>query len=175
MKILFKLFTFVGFLLIIPSFYCFSQEIKIGAKYGGGIIFYIDATGNHGLIAADVDQGSAYHWGCSGISIGGTHGAIGQGQSNSTNIENGCNDDNKAVSICHNLELNGFHDWFLPSKGELNQMYIQKAVIGDFTNTEYWSSTEEDIYSAWVQDFTNGHQESSPKNSLKNVRAVRAF
>jgi hypothetical protein len=175
MKIHFRHFLMIGYLFIIPVLCCFSQEIKIGAKYGGGIIFYIDATGNHGLIATASDQTSASHWGCSGTSIGGTHGAIGQGQTNSTSVENGCNDDNKAVSICHNLDLNGFHDWFLPSKAELNQMYIQKKVIGDFDNAEYWSSTEEDIYSAWVQDFTNGHQESSPKNSLKNVRAVRAF
>jgi tetratricopeptide (TPR) repeat protein len=34
-----------------------EAEIRIGAHYGGGIIFYVDGTGQHGLIAAIEDQG----------------------------------------------------------------------------------------------------------------------
>jgi len=175
MKTIFRLFVLVGFILATPSFRSFSQPINIGEKYGGGIIFYTDGTSKHGLIAATSDQSSATQWGCYGNSIGGTHGAIGKGQTNTTDIVNGCSDAGIAAFICHNLLLNGFNDWFLPSKGELNQMYIKKNFIGGFANDEYWSSSEYDIYTAWTQDFTSGKQERSAKNNPKNVRAVRAF
>ena len=175
MKIIFKIFVLLGFILTLTNLHGFSQTINIGAKYGGGIIFYIDGTGNHGLIAAISDQSSATQWGCYGNSIGGTHGAIGNGHANTTAIANGCNQADIAALICHNLVLNGFNDWFLPSKGELNQMYIQRTVIGGFANDEYWSSTEYDVYTAWTQDFTSGKQERSAKKNSKNVRAIRAF
>ena len=38
----------------------------IGQNYGGGIIFYVDGTGQHGLIAAPYDQSSGALWGCNG-------------------------------------------------------------------------------------------------------------
>ena len=31
----------------------------LGSTYGGGIVFYVDETGKHGLIAASIDQGEA--------------------------------------------------------------------------------------------------------------------
>ena|ERR1039457_2886254 len=175
MKTLFRLSILAGCTLILPILSCYSQTVTVGVKYGGGIIFYIDGTGNHGLIATVSDQSSAMQWGCSGNSIGNTHGAIGNGKPNTTNIVNGCSDGTIAAGICHNLELNGFSDWFLPSKAELNQMYLQRTVIGGFTSEGYWSSTEYDIYTSWIQDFSTGKQERSAKNNLKNVRAIRAF
>jgi len=174
-KTLFRLFVLPGFILATSSLCTFSQPVNIGANYGGGIIFYIDGTGNHGLIAAPSDQSSAMQWGCYGNSIGGTHGAIGNGQTNTTAIINGCSEVSTAASICHNLVLNGFNDWFLPSKGELNQMYVKKTVIGGFANDEYWSSSEYDVYTAWTQDFTSSKQERAAKKNTKNVRAIRAF
>jgi len=175
MKRFFRPIILVGIIFIFPCICTFGQAINIGAKYGGGIIFYIDETGQHGLIAAASDQGGGSQWGCNGNSVGGTGGAIGKGKTNTANIVSGCSDISIASRICYNLDLNGFKDWFLPSKGELNQMFIKKTVIGGFTNEEYWSSTEYDIYTAWIQNFTSGHQERSAKNNLKNVRPVRAF
>lgn len=37
-------------------------EIKSGASYQGGIIFYIDGSGEHGLIAATSDQSATDPW-----------------------------------------------------------------------------------------------------------------
>ena len=33
-----------------------KESIKLGAKLGGGIVVYVDASGKHGLIAADKDD-----------------------------------------------------------------------------------------------------------------------
>ena len=73
---------------------------------------------------------------------------------------------------------NNLTDWFLPSKNELNQLYLRKAdsTVEGFLNYYYWSSTEADANYAWSQGFLNGY---TYNNRLKlnsyYVRPVRAF
>jgi hypothetical protein len=72
-----------------------------------------------------------------------------------------------------------YGDWYLPSKYELNLLYFQKDLFGNFIDDYYWSSTEYDDYDAWYQDFYNGSQDSfydGPSKPLDcAVRAIRAF
>ena len=90
---------------------------------------------------------------------------------------------NTAVSICNDYTHRGYSDWFLPSKDDLNQMYLNIGQgnalglgnVGGFANFYYWSSTENALSIAWLQGFTNGSQYSVDKNANANVRAVRAF
>jgi Protein of unknown function (DUF1566) len=152
-----------------------AVSFAIGQSYGGGIIFYIDGTGLHGLISAPTDQSTGAQWGCYGTLIGGTSTAIGTGQANTTAIVNGCSDVGIAARICDDLVLNGYSDWFLPSKDELNQMYLQRIVIGGFANSNYWSSSEYDAVNAWTQDFYLDNQYNYFKNTPYDVRAIRAF
>jgi hypothetical protein len=67
-----------------------------------------------------------------------------------------------------------YGDWFLPSKGELNQMYVNKTAIGGFASGLYWSSSELVAAFAWVQDFDSG-QGNLNKTNAGYVRPVRAF
>jgi hypothetical protein len=69
----------------------------------------------------------------------------------------------------------GKTDWFLPSKDELNQLYLQKTVVGGFAADYYWSSSQDDAGLAWSQPFDNRNQYRSSKYSSLNVRPVRAF
>jgi hypothetical protein len=75
--------------------------------------------------------------------------------------------------------LGGFDDWFLPSKDELNLMYInlKKAGRGSFGSAWYWSSSEYVNYYAWSQYFDCGTQSNINyyKYYYGRVRAVRAF
>lgn len=151
-----------------------SDGFHIGDNYGGGIIFYIDATGQHGLIAAPIDLGTEL-WGCDGTLIGGTGTTIGTGQANTTAIVGGCSESDFAAKACYDLVLNGYSDWFLPSKGELFEIYQQKNTIGGFSNKIYWSSSEHTAYFVWVQDFSTGIQQSLSKVSDYRIRAIRAF
>jgi hypothetical protein len=70
---------------------------------------------------------------------------------------------------------NNLSDWYLPSKNELNQLYIEKARIGGFWTEWYWSSSEVDATEAWPQYFGNGLQYGYFKTPLVYVRPVRAF
>ena len=153
----------------------------IGDTYQGGIIFYLDGNGG-GLIAADSDQSSA-QWGCYEQSIGGTSSAVGTGAANTTAIVSGCSETAIAARICADLTLGEYDDWFLPSKDELNLMYdnigqgnvLELGNVGNFSNTYYWSSTEDASNNAWEHDFLYGYQGNLSKTFTFNVRAVRAF
>jgi hypothetical protein len=156
---------------VTPSLY-----FTVGQSYGGGIIFYVDGTGQHGLIAATTDQSTNTSWGCSGTSISGTSTAAGTGQANTTAIINGCGTAGIAARICNDLELNGYTDWFLPSKDELNMVYLNKDAIGVFANWYYWSSSQYDAGTAWYQYLETGAQGSMfDKGNLYAVRAIRDF
>ena len=157
--------------------------IAIGSTYQGGIVFWLDGNGG-GLIAAPSDQSSGTQWGCYGSLISGADGtAIGTGNQNTIDIEAGCTTPGIPADICANLTLGGYSDWFLPSKDELNQMYLNIGLgnalglgnIGGFAHNIYWSSTEGAYNVAWAQVFYNGVQYKYDKNSNKFVRAVRAF
>jgi hypothetical protein len=160
--------------------------IVIGDTYQGGIIFWLDGNGG-GLIAAPSDQSTGAEWGCFATNIAGADGtAIGTGTQNTIDIEAGCTTSGIAADICANLTLGGYNDWFLPSKDELNEMYLNIGQgnalglgnIGGFANY-YWSSTEDSSFPSYVassQIFSNGNQFGNDKNDGSgSVRAVRAF
>lgn len=65
--------------------------------------------------------------------------------------------------------------WRLPTISELVFLYKHKKVIGGFNNEDYWSATEQDINSAWIQGFRLGDLDRYNKQSRLRVRAVRSF
>jgi hypothetical protein len=146
----------------------------IGQSYAGGKIFYIDDSGQHGLIAATSDQSSGAKWGCQGTLIEGADGtAIGTGFQNTIDILNGCSVSNTAAKICNDLVLNGYDDWYLPSKDELHKLYINRSEIGGFSVDYYWSSTESNTLYSWSEAF--GGPEYIGRDSFHSVRAIRSF
>jgi hypothetical protein len=148
----------------------------IGLKIKGGIIFYIDETGQHGLIAAESDQSRNAEWGCFGTLIGGTSISIGEGESNTFLIGFGCSSEvGTAAAICLNLNLNGYSDWYLPSKNELNLMYVNRNVLGSYYLFGYWSSSEDDEDDAWAHVFGSNMVNDYQKVLTLGVRAIRSF
>lgn len=154
-------------------------RLHIGQYYAGGIIFYLDSTDMHGLVCAPNDQGIA-EWGCSTSIISGTSEFIGTGFQNTALIVLACSDINYAAKICNDLVLNGYSDWFLPSKFELNLLYKNLADNGwgNFTWEVYWTSTQStatnsNSISFWPPD--DHRFRTDVKNVQRTVRAIRIF
>ncbi len=155
----------------------------IGQTYQGGIIFYVDATGQHGLLASPMDQSLSAIWGCFGTDIPAAAGiAVGTGQANTTAIIKGCSEVGTAANICDDLNLGGYTDWFLPSKDEVNLMYnnLYLKNIGNLYSNKYWSSTQMSTKVAFFSFFTTDviaapTASDSYKSNQYHVRAVRAF
>ena len=167
----------------------------------GGIVFSLtDNAGLHGLEAApaDVGAGANYTWGCWGYAnnnytwttVGSTGTAVGAGAANTAAIIAACggagglNNGNpwgagtasNAAAAAEAYVLNGFTDWYLPSRDELNLLYAQRSVVRGFANFYYWSSSENEVSNyAWLQYFGDGIQYVDDKSPTYSVRAVRAF
>jgi PEGA domain/Protein of unknown function (DUF1566) len=155
-------------------------RIKIGDMYAGGIVFYVDETGQHGLVCAPTDQSSGIPWYNGLYTTTGARGEkVGMGKVNTEKIVNSQGVGSYAAKLCADMHLNGYHDWFLPSIGELTLMYknLHQKGLGNFARDWYWSSSEgkDYYYDAWIFNFDHGYTSYNNKIITKHVRAVRAF
>lgn len=156
---------------------------QIGDVYQGGIIFYVDQTGKHGLMCAQVDQSNTMRWyNGSFVQTNALRTGIGQGLENTLNIIEAQGIGLYAAAVCKLYNGGGNSDWVLPSKDELQLMHEKLHVngIGNFSilnDSLYWSSTESDnsIIDAWYLQFNSGTGDYDGKDLQINVRAIRAF
>ncbi len=169
---------------------------QIGDFAQGGIVFWVDETGEHGLVCAKSDQdgGSGIRWyaGTTGVTRATGDGPF-SGEANTAiiiaaQVAIGDDGNTYAASFCNELQITEggktYGDWYLPSKEELNLMYQNISAINTtatnnggvaFAADYYWSSTEYNISSAWKQYFYDGGQYYYSKTTTNRVRAVRAF
>jgi hypothetical protein len=164
-----------------------------GELFGGGVVFWTDLTGEHGLIVGMVDLSASQAWSnITAIPIGAAARSDWNGPGNSTAIINQAGHTSSAAKLCldyTNVDYGTgiFSDWYLPARAELNHIWnhffeVQRAldVDGNPSTTKlatdnYWSSTEESDGSAWYFYFTSGGTSNVNKHNTQKVRAVRAF
>ncbi len=170
--------------VILSAYYTYAQDtVYIAGDFHeelGGYVFYVDETGQHGLVCTFFDQGE-YVWGCGGKKIKGADGnELYAGKQNTLDIIKGCKDKMTAANICDGWKVLGFDDWYLPSQHELELMCtnLHKNWAGNFAIDDYWSSTEDSDESAKTYSFFatgSGGGGAAGKNYACRVRAVRAF
>ena len=164
-------------------------------SYQGGIIVYYLQVGDPGYVSPDANGLIVYPtslgtagWGCANSYLGVTNTAIGTGSANTAAIVAGCTQVGIAAKICSDLSAGGYSDWYLPSKDELNKVYLQRtatelAFLNNYAG--YWSSTEGQVnidgticYTALGQLFGEPAAHtyvSAFKDTPYEVVAMRAF
>lgn len=196
-----RLFSFlILFSLITLMFFqsCGERSVEeeviirsIGDPYQGGIIAYLlksddagyEGSQQHGLIVALEDQGGmdVLWWNevLGDVETKALGNLIGDGLSNTELIVSVQGEGVYAAKICMDYEVAEnevvYDDWFLPSKGELAEIYENIDELGEFKTT-YWSSTEaERNQGAWRQNLFNSAQNVSKKYEPYSVRPIRSF
>ena len=151
---------------------------KIGDNYGGGIVFAVYDNGQHGLIADTADLGPVVWYNGSNTTTSAFRDGFCAGKSNTDLIIANQGAGSYAAMLCNNLNHSGYGDWYLPSIHELLLLQQQQNVVGGFTQTFYYSSTEDVTNNAQVLTvhFTYYTTYQSPKNDATyHTRAIRAF
>lgn len=164
-----------------------------GKSYQAGIIFYYDSVKHTGMVMSKKDLHYPYdinatkiYWNCVGKITGAKSTKIGSGQLNSQKIIDAkCKlyeaEEKKwmlgPADLCHLYKAGGYENWYLPSKDELNQIYLHLAKPDrySFLNHMYWSSSEKNDNFAWIQYFQDGGQAYYIKHFAYYVRAVHDF
>jgi hypothetical protein len=136
---------------------------RIGDHFGGGIVFYVDSTGQHGLVAAMYDLAVAGYgpWGLpdpndsadifypyteitpgNWVSTLVTDTSVMSSNTNSALIDDFYDHGTDACDLCRKLTLNGYNDWSLPSSGAARELCKQQKFLGALNDTAiYWTST----------------------------------
>jgi hypothetical protein len=149
-----------------------TPPFLIGMNYGGGIVFYIDSTGSHGLISMSTNLAS-YQWGPTPVFLGATGTAVGTGISNTNIVVASYGFSYTAAGLCKAHSGSGYSDWYLPSKDELEIMYTQRSIL--LMSGNYWSSSESNANNAWIKNFSTGSGGYGLKGNSIYIRAIRSF
>jgi len=172
----------------------------VGDALAGGIIVYVDPTGQHGIIGGLTDLGSNIPWGCSGITVGTGYAQNGNvvfaGKTNTdAMIANNCQAPSGPAQLCRayaagGTGLVGITDWYLPSIDELSILCQQRLLINLTTTPSYagagvlyWSSTEYSSSIAYTHYSLSTYTYNCGKNlgyysstsNLIYIRPVRSF
>ncbi len=170
-----------------------EKESFYGVIYDEGYIFLLNDDGT-GMVAALEDQSINIEWGCRNLDISTLENItecfndcfqpesgeflestrVGDGFDNTNKIIAECNEPSIAARIARNLG----EEWFLPSRGEMNLIYqnIFTKGVGNFIETSYWTSTENQNFSSWrVLFFNYGQNKLEFKDERAAVRAAKTF
>lgn len=153
-----------------------APALAVGDSFGGGTVACTGGAPYLNLIAATSANSGGIQW-YNGQNIDTGANNDNDGLTNTTQIvtTQGATITNYAAGLCQSYTGGGYHDWFLPAKNQLNCLYQNRAAIGDFYNSGFWTSTQSSLTGAWYQIFDNtGAQNTVQKsNSTTSVWCVR--
>lgn len=169
-----------------------ETNYQIGDYAQGGIVFYVDESGEHGLVIALTDLPSQLSWnaGSTARTMGDALGLY-AGIRNTTLIIStqglGAGNNYAAYGCSFYKTSDEISDWYLPSLYELTfWIYPQMSTINTslssnggtiLSTSNYWSSTQDVVtptQAHWF-NFTNNNTGQSINSTTYSVRAIRRF
>lgn len=212
------LLSTLGYAQVIPIGFVGTIVVQgtpatIGDYRDGGVVFYVNPDDNtHGLVCSLTDIGSSNGrniWNFvsnDSFVTNATGTAVGSGKTNTNTIIAAMNDkydpdpalqsitstgfEVYAAGIARNYLGEGYTDWFLPSKDELYQLFVNRVAVSNtlttiagaqtfpsVSNYNYWTSSESNLYRVWMLRYngTSVLQATINKGDAKYLRAIRAF
>jgi hypothetical protein len=167
---------------------CTAAKCNIGdTGPSGGVVFITptspgNTTGQFFEVSRNVS--TSHKWGCAGKVLGNSGAAIGEGRANTARILARCTTGNAVREARARMKLDGDGPgiWFLPSTGEMAELYRNKPTLDsiDFRilfGGNYWTSTE--VNATEVQGAILGRSDQVvfplKKTSDFDVKLISAF
>ena len=172
-----------------------TRSLVIGEPYQGGLLAYIlqlgdpgyDANVTHGLIVSTSDLDPIRWYNGSDIATNASGVLIGTGFANTNTIitRQGAVTTSYAAGLARSHNGGGFTDWYLPSRDEMNKIYLNKNSISGFYRAwngnwaGYWTSSENttgmSASYAYITNLNDGSMGQSEKRFEYRIRPIRAF
>lgn len=176
-----------------------DSKIKVGDFHESGIVFYVDNSGQHGMIVSPffidyfdfTENGSEVPSHSPHLNIDWIPWAngerdkykylytlkeIGTGKENTRLIIENFKENKTAAMLCSILFFNGYSNWYLPSINELELIAKQRF---PFFQESYWSSSEESQYTAYLllfkNEFNKSEVDKKDKSLYNKVLPIRSF
>lgn len=148
----------------------------IGDFYQGGRIFYVDPSGDSGLVASGTDLSNSIQWyNGTAVTTYATDSSLFAGKANTDSIIKYQGTGSYAARLCYDLVLYGYSDWYLPSYYELDSLNTQINKVGNTGLNTYWTSNENTSSFALALAFDGPTWLSESKTFQYSVRAIRSF
>jgi hypothetical protein len=125
-----------------------GSSLSLGDSHAGGILVYLDQTGQHGFVMADsvfspigLTLGYApYSFSCGGTPVV-TSESLGSGEINTLSLlefNQNSNSDltNTLLQFVTSSSFDGYDDWFIPSRDELRSIYFNVYKPGVYAMPE---------------------------------------
>jgi hypothetical protein len=126
----------------------------------GGFVFFVEDDGLHGLEAFPRRDPSGYTWGCSDDSVNGASGTAMYTGADNTDAMSVCAGGSALSGSALQSDLNGYSDWFIPSKDALIRLAFVQGGVSGFPDLLYdggyhWSSSQSsERADAWALCFS---------------------
>ena len=161
-----------------------SSTYAVGDFAHGGVVFWVNATGEHGKVVSIYDIGAVPWSNITATEIGASSQSNINGAGNTVAIMQQSGHERSAARHCADLAYRGYDDWYLPAINELQEIYNNKTTINTVSvanggevvaNERYWSSTEGFPDAVFVINFSDGSSGGTLKTASRLSRAIRAF
>lgn len=154
----------------------------IGINGEDGIVFWVDSTGEHGLICSIEDINGNVKWSdVSGTIVPDDARSEFNGYENTIAINTQSLASAAGLCLAYSTSGTIAGDWYLPAIDELSKIYHAKYELNKSINIKtfelgyYWSSTEHSKLYAWYYSMDIGYSNNINKDRFHNVRAIRSF